>query len=137
MTVCSKCSKEVRTDFRYCPNCGSRLLWDLDGVALAKLFAGVQIEKGKRVHKLAMYRLWSIGRDLGFHSITEFAVPDLVQDGRTSLIDVVWNSENGIEFAFEIRPKSQELDLVTSFKDTTKLQNLSARKKFVVNVSNK
>ena len=50
---------------------------------------------------------------------------------------MVWKSDEGIEFAFEIRTKAQELDLVTTRKDTKKLQNLLARKKFVVNVSNK
>lgn len=136
MPICSKCSKETHAEYRYCPDCGSKLWLNWDGVVLAKLFVGVELT-GKRVHKLAQYRLWRIGKELGFFSITEFAVPDLVQKGRTSLIDVVWKTEDGIEFAFEIRTKAQELDLVTTRKDTMKLQNLSARKKFIVNVSNK
>ena len=136
MPICSKCSKETHAEYRYCPDCGSKLWLNWDGVVLAKLFVGVELT-GKRVHKLAQYRLWRIGKELGFFSITEFAVPDLVQKGRTSLIDVVWKKEDGIEFAFEIRTKAQELDLVTTRKDTMKLQNLSARKKFIVNVSNK
>jgi hypothetical protein len=135
MPVCSNCKNEKRIEYKFCPNCGSQLWQSWDGAALAKLFGGVEIEAGKRVHKLAEYKLWRIGKELGFHSITEYPVPDLVQVGRTSLINVIWKSDKGIEFAFEIRTKDQELDIVTTRKDISKLQNLSARKKFVVNIS--
>jgi len=138
--ICENCKIEPEIANRFCPNCGSKLWTGWDGVILARLFAGVEIidtRKRKKVHKPAMHRLLRIGKELGFHSITEYPVPDLVQEGRTSLIDVVWKTEEGIEFAFEIRTKTKELDIVTTSKDTAKLQNLSARKKFVVNVSNK
>src|SRR3972149_8274856 len=137
MPFCLNCKRETRLENRFCPNCGSKLWLSWDGAVLAKLFVGVEMETGKRVHKPAMYRLWRIGKELGFHSITEYAAPDLGQEGRTSLIDCVWKSDEAIEFAFEIRTKAQELDIVTTMKDTTKLQNLSALKKFVVNISNK
>ncbi len=135
MPVCSNCKNETRIEYKFCPNCGSQLWQTWDGADLAKLFGGVEIEAGKRVHKLAEYKLWRIGNELGFHSITEYPVPDLVREGRTSLINVIWKSDKGIEFAFEIRTKAQDLDIVTTRKDTSKLQNLSARKKFVVNIS--
>lgn len=105
----------------------------LDGIQLAKLFGGV--EPRKEVHSLAQTKLWRIGKELGFYSIMEYGVPDLTKEGRRSYIDVVWKSRNGIEFAFEIRRKIHDLDLVTTLKDTNKLQNLLAQKKFVVNVS--
>jgi hypothetical protein len=100
---------------------------------LAKLFGGVEPRKG--VHRLAQSRLWTIGKELGFFSTIEYGVPDLTEEGRRSYIDVVWKSRNGIEFAFEIRGKIHDLDLVTTIKGTSKLENLSARRKFVVNVS--
>jgi hypothetical protein len=105
----------------------------LDGVLLAKLFGAVDPRKG--VHELAQFRLWKLGKELGFFSMTEYGVPDLLKEGRRSYVDVVWKSRNGIEFAFEIRRKMHDLDLVTTVKDTDKLKNLIARRKFVVNVS--
>jgi RNA polymerase subunit RPABC4/transcription elongation factor Spt4 len=80
--VCSSCNKETQIENRFCPNCGCRLWLSWDGAVLARLFAGVEIVdtgKSKRVHKPAMYRLWRIGKELGFHSIIEYAVQDLVQ----------------------------------------------------------
>jgi hypothetical protein len=98
-----------------------------------KLFGEVEPRKG--VHWLAQLRLWTLGKELGFFSTIEYGVPDLTKEGRRSYIDVVWKSRNGIEFAFEIRRKIHDLDLVTTTKDTNKLKNLLARRKFVVNVS--
>jgi hypothetical protein len=133
LASCPKCSVDIPTEYKYCPHCGSQLLLSLDGILLAKLFGEVDPRKG--VHSLAQTRLWTIGKELGFYSTMEYGVPDLTKDGRRSYIDVVWKSRNGIEFAFEVRRKIHDLDLVTTIKDTNKLQNLIARKKFVVNVS--
>jgi len=130
---CPKCHRSIPAEYKYCPSCGSQLSFSLDGILLAKLFG--QVEPRKGVHSLAQTRLWTIGKELGFYSIMEYGVPDLTKEGRRSYIDVVWKSRNGIEFAFEIRRKIRDLDLVTTLKDTNKLQNLLAQKKFVVNVS--
>jgi hypothetical protein len=130
---CSKCSRDTPSEFKYCPYCGSQLSLSFDGILLAKLFGKVEPRKG--VHRLAQLRLWTMGKELGFFSTTEYGVPDLTKEGRISYIDVVWKSRNGIEFAFEIRRKIHDLDLVTTIKDTNKLRNLLARKKFVVNIS--
>ena len=133
MASCPNCFRNVTAEYKYCPSCGSELSLSLDGVLLAKLFG--EVKPGKEVHNLAQRRLWTIGRELGFYSIMEYGVPDLTKEGRRSYIDVVWKSKYGIEFAFEIRRKIHDLDLVTTLKDTNKLQNLIAKRKFVVNVS--
>src|SRR3989304_2288137 len=133
MATCPKCLKNVSAECKYCPSCGFKLSLSLDGVLLAKFFGEVEPRKG--VHNLAQRRLWSIGKELGFYAIMEYGVPDLTKEGRRSYIDVVWKSRNGIEFAFEIRRKIHDLSLITTLKDTNKLQNLIAKKKFVVNVS--
>jgi len=129
----SKRSRDVPTQFKYRPCCGSQSSPSPDGVLLAKLFGGVDPRKG--VHRLAQLRLWTLGKELGFFSAVEYGVPDLTKEGRRSYIDVVWKSRNGIEFAFEIRRKIHDLDSVTTIKDTDKLKNLLAQRKFVVNVS--
>lgn len=133
MTSCPKCRRDVAPEYRYCPSCGSQLSLSLDGMLLAKLFGEVEPRKG--VHSLAQRRLWKIGKELGFYAIMEYGVPDLTKEGRRSYIDVVWKSRNGVEFAFEVRRKIHDLNLVTTLKDTDKLLNLVASKKFVVNVS--
>ena len=133
LASCPKCHRDSPAEYKYCPICGSQLSLSLDGIRLAKLFGGV--ESGKGVHRLAQARLWTMGRELGFYSTMEYGVPDLTKEGRRSYVDVVWKSKNGIAFAFEIRRKLHDLDLVTTLKDTNKLQNLLAQKKFVVNVS--
>ena len=133
MVICPRCSKETQIDCKFCPYCGSQLSLSLDGILLAKLFGGVEPRRG--VHDLAQERLWTLGKELGFYSIKEYGIPDLTKDGRRSYIDVIWKSKNGIEFAFEIRRKMRDLDIVTTVKDTNKLQCLVASRKFVVNVS--
>ena len=102
---------------------------------MAGFFGGVEV--GKNVHRLAQDRIWKIGKDLGFHSITEFTPPNTVIQRRSDLIDVVWKSEKEVEFAFEIRARARDLDVISSHDDVVKLRNLQASKKFVVNVSNK
>ena len=133
LVTCPRCSKETQINHKFCPYCGSQLSLSLDGILLAKLFGGVEPRTG--VHNLAQERLWTLGKELGFYSIREYGVPDLTKEGRRSYIDVVWRSKHGIEFAFEIRRKMRDLDLVTTVKDTNKLQCLIASRKFVVNVS--
>jgi hypothetical protein len=76
-----------------------------------------------------------MGRKLGFDVIYEYRTPNLVKAGRTSYIDVVWISQGEIQAAFEIRRKTEDLDIPTSSKDKTKLLRLSARKRYLVNVS--
>ena len=119
---------------RFCSNCGTKLWQTWDGRTLSKLFWGV--EPGKNVHRLAQDKLWKIGKDLGFHAITEF-VPPNTNIQRSELIDVVWKSGNEIEFAFEIRVKESELDVLAAQADVEKLRQLKSPKKFLVNVSNK
>jgi len=133
LVICPNCSKEVQSEYKFCPYCGSKLSLSLDGILLAKLYGKVEPNAG--VHDLAQARLWTLGKELGFYSIREYGVPDLTKEGRRSYIDVVWKSKHGIEFAFEIRRKMRDLDLVTTVKDTNKLQCLIAKRKFVVNVS--
>lgn len=133
--ICPKCGKETQIEYKFCPYCGSKLSLSLDGILLAKLFGNVEPRTG--VHNLAQARLWTLGKELGFYSIMEYGVPDLTKEGRRSYIDIVWKSKHGIEFAFEIRRKMRDLDLVTTVKDTNKLQSLIAKRKFVVNVSEK
>lgn len=130
---CPNCHRKVLTEYRFCPYCGSQLLRVFDGVLLAKLFGQVEARSG--VHGSAQARLWDLGQELGLHSLAEYCVPDLTQKGRTSYIDVVWKSNIETEFAFEIRAKARNMNLVTTRKDTNKLQNLKAKRKFVVNVS--
>jgi hypothetical protein len=124
---------EYLPKYKFCPFCGSQLSLSIDGLLLAKLFGRVEARRG--VHGFAQKRLWELGKELGFYSIMEYGVPDLTQEGRRSYIDVIWKSKLGIEFAFEIRRKIHDLDLVTTRKDTNKLQNLVAKRKFAVNVS--
>jgi hypothetical protein len=133
MDSCPKCSRGIPTEYKFCPYCGFQLSLSLDGILLAKLFDKVEPRKG--VHGFAQTRLWELGKELGFYSIMEYGIPDLTKEGRRSYIDVVWKSKFGIEFAFEIRRKIHDLDLVTTLKDTNKLQNLVAKRRFVVNVS--
>lgn len=106
-----------------------------DGVFLARLFEGVK--KGRKIHRAAQSKLWSIGKDLGFYSESDFEFPNLVEKGVTSKIDVVWESDNKIVFAFEIRIKPNNLDIITTRQDVAELKNLEACKKFIVNVSSK
>lgn len=133
MPLCSKCSRDSPPELKYCPYCGSQLSLSSEGILLAKLFGEVEPSKG--VHRLAQLRLWTMGKELGFFSTTEYGVADLEEEGRRNYIDVVWKSRNGIEFAFEIRRKTHDLDRVTTIEDIYKLENLLARRKFVVNVS--
>ncbi len=133
LATCPKCGREIKTEYKFCPYCGSQLSLSVDGILLARLFD--KVEPRTEVHSLAQTRLWKIGKELGFYSTIEYGVPDLTKEGRRSYIDVVWKSKNGIEFAFEIRRKIHDLDLITTEKDTNKLQNLIAKRKFVVNVS--
>lgn len=135
MPVCSNCKSEARIKHRFCPSCGFKLWQTWDGRSIAKLFEGV--EAGKNVHRLAQNKLWKIGKDLGFHSITEFVPQNAVIQTRSELIDVVWKSGDDIEFAFEIRTKESALDVLASEDDVEKLRNLECPKKFLVNVSNK
>ncbi len=101
------------------------------------LFFG-SVEAGKNVHRLAQNKLWKIGKDLGFHSVTDFVPQNTVLQRRSDLIDVVWKTENEVEFAFEIRARAHDLYWLGSHReDLVKLQNLKAKKKFFVNVSNK
>jgi hypothetical protein len=106
---------------------------NLDGVLLSKLFG--RVETGIGIHNRAQRRLLELGKELGFYSIIEYGVPDLTNEGRRSYIDNVWKSKRGLEFAFEVRRKINDLHLITTRKDTNKLQNLIAERKFVVNVS--
>lgn len=133
MALCPKCHNEVATEYRYCPGCGYQLTTPLDAILLAKQFGEVEARKG--IHDRAQTRLWEMGKELSFYSVMEYGIPDLTQEGRRSYIDVIWKSRNGIEFAFEIRRKIHDLNIVTTLKDTNKLQNIVAKKKFVVNVS--
>lgn len=133
MSICANCNKDMPKEAKFCPHCGSQVGLNLDGVLLSKIFG--EVEYRGRVHNQAQKRLWKMGRDLGFFSTIEYCVPDLTEKGRRSYIDVVWKSKRGIEFAFEIRTKVNDLDRITTRKDTKKLQNLLAQKKFVVNVS--
>jgi hypothetical protein len=130
---CPQCHNKVVDEQKFCPNCGYQLSASTDAILLAKQFGAVKLGKG--IHNLAQVRLWEMGRSLGFYSVMEYGIPDLTKEGRRSYIDVVWKSRNGIEFAFEVRRKLHDLNIVTTLKDTNKLQNLVARKKFVVNVS--
>jgi hypothetical protein len=133
LVTCPKCKREIEAEYKFCPHCGSQLSLSVDGILLAKLFGNV--DPRTEVHNKAQARLWAMGKELGFFSTTEYGVPDLTKEGRRSYIDVVWKSKYGIEFAFEIRRKIHDLNLVTTLKDTNKLQNLIAKRKFVVNVS--
>ncbi len=135
MLICSNCKRETRIEHRFCPNCGFKLWQTWNGRDLAKLFGGV--EAGNSVHRLAQNKLWKIGKDLGFHSITEFLPPNTVMQSQSELIDVVWKSGNDMEFAFEIRAKESDLDVLAAQDDVEKLGNLECPKKFLVNVSNK
>jgi len=130
---CPNCHRETLTEYKFCPYCGSQLSQSIDGLLLAKLFDKIEPRKG--VHRLAQIRLWDLGKEFGFIPMAEYRVSDLTKVGRTSFIDLVWKSGSGIEFAFEIRRKIHDLDLVTTLKDKNKLQNLVAKRKFVVNVS--
>jgi hypothetical protein len=133
LVACPRCGRETKKEYKFCPDCGSQLSLSVDGILLAKLFGKVEPRIG--VHNLAQTRLWTIGKELGFYSAMEYGVPDLTKEGRRSYINVIWKSKHGIEFAFEIRRKIHDLNLVTTLKDTNKLQNLIAKRKFVVNVS--
>lgn len=136
LVACPHCRQEVRPDYRFCQHCGFKLWQTWNGSNLSRLFEGV--EAGKNVHRLAQNKLWKIGKDLGFHSITDFVPQNTVLQSRGDLIDVVWKTENEVEFAFEIRAKAHDLDRLSSHReDIVKLHNLEAKKKFFVNVSNK
>jgi ribosomal protein S27AE len=130
---CPKCGEEIG-EVNYCPSCGFHLAHHLDAIILSRLFGRVEIGKDN-VHKLSQERLWKIGRELGFMAILEYEAPDLVKIGRRSFIDVVWKSKKGIVAAFEVKTKKQNLDIVTTRKDKTKLEHLAAQAKFIVNVS--
>jgi hypothetical protein len=132
--TCSKCGRKTLIENRLCPDCGSSMWVNWSGADLARLFK--KVESGRKIHVTAQASLWSIGKDFGFSSATDFQVPDLVEKGETSSIDVVWKSEGKIEFAFEIRIKPN--DLIKPIKTRiSKLNNLEAGKKFLVNVSSK
>jgi len=97
-------------------------------------FGKVDVDS-KGIHESAQQRLREIGRKLGYRTILEYEVPDLVTIGRRSFIDVVWASQGKILAAFEIRTKKRGLYVVTTRKDQKKLKNLIAEEKFIVNVS--
>ena len=107
----------------------------VDSAELCRLFGCVRTDTGVSVHRLAQKRIFEMGRQLGYDSIAEYFMPSLVIGGRTSYVDVVWLSQGRIAVAFEIRAKSRELDIVTTRKDTAKLQLLNPLEKFIVNVS--
>ncbi len=133
LASCPKCNSEIGAEYKYCPNCGFQLSSSLDVILLSKYFGEVEPRKG--VHNLAQARLCEMGKEFGFYSIKEYGIPDLTKEGRRSYIDVIWKSRNGIEYAFEVRRKIHDLNIITTLKDTNKLQNVIARKKFIVNVS--
>ena len=100
----------------------------------------IQNELGKyrvRTHDEVQQRLMEIGRELGYFVIDEYTVPNLVTDGRTSMIDVVWCSSGRIAVAFEVRMTTRNLGVPTSEKDRNKLARLKADEKFFVNASRK
>jgi len=130
---CPKCGEEIG-EVNFCPNCGFQLAYHLDAIILSRLFGRVETSKDN-IHKLAQERLWRMGRELGFMAILEYEAPDLVKTGRRSFIDVIWKSQKGIVAAFEVRTKKQNLDIVRTQKDKTKLEHLIAQAKFIVNVS--
>jgi hypothetical protein len=133
--TCPNCGREILAEYRFCPQCRTNLWLEWNGITMARFFGSV--ETGKNVHRLAQNKLWKIGKDLGFHSVTDFVPHNIVLQRRSDLIDVVWKTENEIEFAFEIRARAHDLDWLGSHReDLVKLQNLKA-KKFFVNVSNK
>jgi len=134
LPFCPRCGNEARPEFKYCPNCGSSLVFVLNAVELAKSFGRVDTSKGW-VHGLAQDKLQEMGRKYGFRVLLEYAVPNLDVPGRTSFFDVVWASESRIVAAFEVRTKKMNLDVVKSRKDARKLQKLNAQEKFIVNVS--
>ena len=102
---------------------------EYNGSDLSALFGSV--EGGKNVHRLAQYRLWKIGKDLGFHSITDFVPDDTILQSRSDLVDVVWKTGTEVEFAFEIRARRRDLERLNShLGDLVKLRNLKAKKRF-------
>lgn len=135
MATCPNCRQEVKPDYRFCQHCGFKLWQTWNGSNLSKFFGSVEV--GKNVHRLAQNKLWKIGKDLGFHSITEFVPSTTVIQSQSELIDVVWQSGNDLEFAFEIRARESNLDVLAAQDDVEKLRNLECPKKFLVNVSNK
>jgi len=134
MTFCPSCKEEVTEKFNYCPNCAFPLKFQMNPATLSKLFGEIETDR-KWIHRRALERLWELGKEYGFWVRLDYGVDNLVIDGRRSLVDVVWISQGRIAVAFEVRIKKRDLEIVTSRKDLRKLQNLKAKEKFVVNVS--
>lgn len=135
MAICPNCGHEVNSDYRFCQRCGFKLWKTWGGKTLSKLFGSVG--PGNNVHRLAQNNIWKIGKDLGFHSVTDFVPPSTVMLSRSQLIDVVWKTGDNVEFAFEICSKENNLDVVINQDDVVKLRNLDSQKKFLVNISSK
>ena len=95
------------------------------------------VEPGTDVRKKAALKIWKMGKDIGFNSYTEYEVPNLLNDGSNRFISVVWKEGSQIIAAFQIRRKKQKMHLMTSLKDRRKLAMLSAKEKYIVNVSEK
>ena len=75
--------------------------------------------------------------DLGFKSYIEYEVPNLLNDGYKRFISVVWKEGSEIVVAFQIRRKKRRMDIITSLHSIRKLEMLPARRKYIINVSQK
>jgi hypothetical protein len=106
-----------------------------DSKAITQRF-GV-VEPGTSVRQSAEDRIFKIGKDLGFNSYTWYEVPNLLNDGRTRFISVVWMTGKDIEVAFQVRKRRRNPHITMSLKDRRKLHHLPAKEKYIVNVSEK
>jgi superfamily I DNA and/or RNA helicase len=93
------------------------------------------VQPGKFARQYAEQKLLQIGSDLGYTAITSYPIENLLGDGRSRYISVVWlDAQNEIQVGFQIRKRTYDLNVIR-FKDQRKLTNLKAKEKYIVNVS--
>jgi hypothetical protein len=95
------------------------------------------VSPGKDVRRQAVAKLLKIGAALGFSPYENYEVPNLLNDGKTRFISVVWMAGNEIAVAFQVRRKRLNPQIMRSRNDRRKLHYLQAKEKYIVNVSEK
>lgn len=145
---CTECGKEIKSDFKFCPYCGHdmREIFLPPKEALVETGQAVSmdetlnlsqqfgsVETSSNIYRNSKLKLLEIGKRRGYIPSREYFFQS---EGQWRKASIIWGSpKGGIAAAFDVKSTTGNLEDIDSLERMTKLVDLSAEKKYVVNVS--